>query len=69
MTREKAYLDTIKPYTNNYITFGDDSKGRIKGIGKLMYHGLPILDNMLDNMLLVERLTANVISISQLCDQ
>ncbi|MCI54222.1 gag-pol polyprotein, partial [Trifolium medium] len=36
-----------------------------KGVGKLISSGLP----KLDNVLLVKRLTANLISISQLCDQ
>jgi len=35
------------------------------GIGKLTKHGMP----RLDNVLLVKGLTANLISISQLCDQ
>lgn len=37
MTGEKTYLDTIKPYTNNYVPFGVGEKLRIKGIGKLVY--------------------------------
>jgi hypothetical protein len=40
-------------------------KGKIVGIGNLIKHGLP----RLDNVLLVKGLTANLISISQLCNQ
>ena len=47
------------------MTFGDGAKGEIKGIGKLNCPGVPNLDNVL----LVKGLTANLISISQLCDQ
>jgi hypothetical protein len=65
MTGEKAYLQEIKNYSNSYVTFGDGAKGKIKGIGKLNGPELPNLDNVL----LVEGLTANLISISQLCDQ
>ncbi|MCI37810.1 gag-pol polyprotein, partial [Trifolium medium] len=46
-------------------TFGDGAKGEIKGIGNLTDHGL----SKLENVLLVKGLTANLISISQLCDQ
>jgi len=40
-------------------------KGKIVGIGNLVSEGFP----KLDNVLLVKGLTANLISISQLCDQ
>jgi hypothetical protein len=65
MTGEKAYLKEVKNYSNSYVTFGDGPKGKIKGIGNLSGPELPNLDNVL----LVEGLTANLISISQLCDQ
>ncbi|MCI19830.1 gag-pol polyprotein, partial [Trifolium medium] len=65
MTEEIAYLKEVKSYSNSYVTFGDGAKGKIKGIGKLTGPDLPSLDNVL----LVEGLTANLISISQLCDQ
>jgi len=55
----------VKPYTSSYVTFGDGVKGKILGIGNLIKNGLP----RLDNVLLVKGLTANMISISQLCDQ
>ena len=59
------YLIDLKAYATSYVTFGDGAKGRIKGIGKLARTGSPLLDDVL----LVEGLTANMISISQLCDQ
>jgi hypothetical protein len=47
------------------VTFGDGAKREILGIGNLINCDLP----KLDNVLLVKGLTANLISISQLCDQ
>jgi hypothetical protein len=65
MTGEKKYLNEINPYTTSFVTFGDGAKGEIKGIGNLINKGLP----KLNDVLLVKGLTANLISISQLCDQ
>src|ERR1044072_1267729 len=65
MTGMKNYLVDLKAYDTSYVTFGDGAKGRIRGIGKLVKTGSPSLDDVL----LVEGLTANLISISQLCDQ
>jgi hypothetical protein len=65
MTGETRHLKEVKSYSNSYVTFEDGAKGKIKGIGKLVSPDLPYLDNVL----LVEGLTANLISISQLCDQ
>lgn len=61
----KNYLKDLKPYSNFYVTFGDDSKGKIIGKGKLKYPGLP---NLYD-VLFVEGFTKNLTSISQPCDQ
>src|ERR1044072_5352945 len=65
MTGIKSYLTDLKAYTTSYVTFGDGAKGRIRGIGKLARTGSPALDDAL----LVEGLTTNLISIRQLCDQ
>ncbi|GAU35618.1 hypothetical protein TSUD_30350 [Trifolium subterraneum] len=65
LTGEKKYLNEINPYTTSFVTFGDGAKGEIKGIGNLINKGLP----KLNNVLLVKGLTANLISISKLCDQ
>ncbi|XP_058783024.1 uncharacterized protein LOC131657673 [Vicia villosa] len=65
MTSMKKFPLDIKPRSNIYVTFVDGSKGEIKGVSKLDHVGQPSLDNVL----LVKGLTANLISISQLCDQ
>ncbi|GAU10383.1 hypothetical protein TSUD_419050, partial [Trifolium subterraneum] len=65
MTGDDRFLVDIKSYSTSYVTFGDGAKGEIIGVGKLINKSLP----KLDNVLLVKGLTANLISISQLCDQ
>ncbi|KAK2362046.1 gag-protease polyprotein [Trifolium repens] len=65
MTGDKKYLKKLRPCSKGSVTFGDGAKGRIKGIGKLRDLSLPYLDKVL----LVEGLTTNLISISQLCEQ
>jgi ribosomal protein S14 len=65
MTGDKKYLKELRPCSKGSVTFGDGAKGRIKGIGKLRDPSLPYLDKVL----LVEGLTTNLISISQLCEQ
>ncbi|CAJ2661891.1 unnamed protein product [Trifolium pratense] len=65
MTGVEKYLMDIKSYATSFVTFGDGAKGEIKGIGRLIDNGLP----KLENVLIVKGLTANLISIRQLCDQ
>jgi hypothetical protein len=65
MTGVEKYLKDVKGYASSFVTFGDGAKGEILGIGKLVNNELPNLENVL----LVKGLTANLISISQLCDQ
>ncbi|XP_057418198.1 uncharacterized protein LOC130712379 [Lotus japonicus] len=65
MTGNKEYLENLKEYSCKSVTFGDGAKGKIKGIGKLVNSGSPDLNNVL----LVKVVAANLISISQLCDQ
>jgi hypothetical protein len=66
MTNERkifSHLDEdISDFDN--ITFGDDSKGGVKGIGEV-----PVSkDYNLSNVLLVDSLNLNLLSIAQLCD-
>ncbi|XP_019153473.1 PREDICTED: uncharacterized protein LOC109149934 [Ipomoea nil] len=64
MTGDAKFLNNIKESTRE-VTFGDEVKGKITGISTLNVTGLP----KLKQVLLVEGLHANLISISQLCDQ
>ncbi|MCI17065.1 gag-pol polyprotein, partial [Trifolium medium] len=65
MTGVDKILVNLKSYSTSFVTFGDGAKGEIVGIGNLINSDLP----KLDNVLLVKGLIANLISISQLCDQ
>lgn len=65
VTGEKNYLKDLKPYSNSSVTFGDGVKGKIIGKWKIDHSCLPILDDVL----LIECATTNLISINQLCDQ
>ncbi|CAL8168366.1 unnamed protein product [Prunus armeniaca] len=66
MTGEKSYFSEISPEcVSGMVTFGDGRKSKILGKGKIMATGTPSLDNVL----LVENLQANLISVSQLCDE
>jgi len=55
----------IKSYSTSFVTFGDVAKGEMKGVAKLVCIERP----RLDDVLLVKGFTANLISISQLCDR
>jgi hypothetical protein len=46
------------------ITFGDNSKGKMKGLGKFAISN----DLSISNVLLVESLSYNLLSVAQLCD-
>lgn len=68
MTGIKKYLVYIKPYLTSFVNFGDGARGEIKRVCKLVCTELPRLPRLYD-VLLVKGLTANFISINQLCDQ
>jgi hypothetical protein len=65
MTGRRALLTDLKPNTTRFVTYGDGEKGEVRGSGNVMEDGHP----KLDNVLLVEGLHVNLISIGQLCDQ
>jgi hypothetical protein len=65
MTGVEKFLKDIKSYNTRSVTFGDGAKREILGIGNLANTDLP----KLKNVLLVKGLTANLVSINQLCDQ
>ncbi|KAG9442201.1 hypothetical protein H6P81_018055 [Aristolochia fimbriata] len=65
MTGSTEFLTNLQKEYGGQVTFGDGVKGSVVGKGDLNVQGLP----KLKNVLLVDRLKANLISISQLCDQ
>jgi hypothetical protein len=50
--------------TNENIVFGDNSRGDVLGVGKIAI----TLDNSLSNVLHVDSLSFNLLSVSQLCE-
>ena len=46
------------------ITFGDNSKGKVKGLGKVAISN----DHSLSNVLYIASLSFNLLSVEQLCD-
>ncbi|CAM8903189.1 unnamed protein product [Rhodiola kirilowii] len=64
MTRNPRFLTKIEWISGKTVTFGDGIEGRVVGRGTLNVPGLP----RLTEVVLVEGLQANLISISQLCD-
>jgi hypothetical protein len=46
------------------ITFGDNDKGKVNGLGKIALSN----DMSISNVLLVESLNFNLLSMAQLCD-
>ncbi|XP_075475725.1 uncharacterized protein LOC142510376 [Primulina tabacum] len=64
MTGSREYLIDYNEQKCGRITYGGEAKGKIVGKGTLNVEGLPKFHNVLH----VEGLNSNLISISQLCD-
>lgn len=64
MTGTKSLFSNFENISNGFVTFGDGNKGKIYGKVTLTMHGLPSLENVI----FVQGLKANLISISQICD-
>ena len=65
MTCNKEFFTNLQPCNLEYVTFGDGAKGSMIGSGLLKALGMP----KLENVLLMNEIKVNIISISQLCDQ
>ena len=65
MTGDKSRFEKFEPKSEGFVTYGDNNKGRILGSGTI---GNGSSFNI-KNVLLVEGLKHNLISISQLCDK
>ena len=65
MTEDPNNFLELKPNDGDFVTFGDNTKGKIIDAGKI--------DNahstIIKNMLIVDGLKHNLLSISQLCDK
>ncbi|VFQ86435.1 unnamed protein product [Cuscuta campestris] len=65
MTGDASKFLQIKPAKGGNVIFGDNSKGKIIGIGSVGKSE----NSSIDNVLLVKGLKHNLLSISQLCDK
>ena len=64
MTGNKALFKTLFEGKFGIVTFGDGSKSVIRGIGTVDILGLLVFEDVW----YVDRLKANLLSISQICD-
>ena len=67
MTGDARMFNLIQSNDDNgvdSITFGDNGKGKVKGLGKIAISN----DLSISNVLLVESLNFNLLSVAQLCD-
>jgi hypothetical protein len=65
MTRNKKWFSSLTPLSHKeYVTFGDDKKGKVLGIGVIKVNDCFTLNDFA----LVDRLRYNLLSISQLVD-
>ena len=67
MTGDARMFNSINTNGNNgydSITFGDNGKGKVKRLGNIAIFN----DMSISNVLLVEILNFNLLSVAQLCD-
>jgi hypothetical protein len=67
MTSDSRMFNSINTNESNgidSITFGDNGKGKVKGLGKIVISN----DLSISNVLLVESLNFNLLSVAQLYD-
>jgi hypothetical protein len=65
MTGNKKWFSSLTPLSHKeYVTFGDDKKGKVLGISVIKVNDCFTLNDVA----LVDRLRYNLFSVSQLCD-
>jgi hypothetical protein len=65
MTGNKKWFSSLIPLSHKeYVTFGDDKKGKVLGTGVIKVNDCFTLNDVA----LVDRLRNNLLSVSQLCD-
>ena len=66
MTWDINNFATVSRYhEGGTVTFGDDAKGKFIGIGNVKFSTSPLIENVV----LVNDLKHNLLSVSQLCDK
>uniref|UniRef100_A0A151UIC7 Uncharacterized protein n=1 Tax=Cajanus cajan TaxID=3821 RepID=A0A151UIC7_CAJCA len=66
MTGDPSKISSLKLKNEGFVTYGDNNKGKILGCGNI---GNSSSSTMIENVLLVEGLKHNLLSISQLSDK
>ena len=56
---------SLKEKVGDYVTFGDGSHAQVLGKGTIEIPGLPLFEDVL----YIKRLKANLLSITQICDE
>jgi hypothetical protein len=66
MTGDLRMINSIKPNDSGIksITFGDNSKGDVRGLGRIAISN----DHSIFNVFQVKKLNFNLLSVAQLCD-
>ena len=65
VTGDKSLFKTLKEKVGDYVTFGDGSHTQVLGKGTIEIPGLPLLKDIL----YIKGLKANLLSITQICDE
>ena len=65
MIGDESKFSFLTRRKGGYVTFGDNGKGRIIGHGSIGNNS----SSLIENILLVDGLKHNLLSISQLCDK
>lgn len=65
MTGNQDYIENLEHIKGGKVTFGDGGQGKIRGVGVMERADLP----RLINVYFVDGLKANILSVSQLCDE
>ena len=65
MTGDESKFAFLTRRKGGYVIFGDNGKGRIIGHGSIGNNS----SSLIENVLLVDGLKHNLLSISQLCDK
>ena len=65
MTGDFSKFPTFTKKDGGFVTFGNNARGKISSIGNVGNYSPPIIENVL----LIDNLKHNLLSISQLCDK
>ena len=65
MTGDASKFTHISPKTSGHVTYGDNNKDRVLGVGKIRTNS----STSIENVLLVDGLKHSLLNVSQLCDK